>query len=316
MIRRSTASRRAPAEKNTRQILNSLRKIKEFLIAKLILVCGIAAIAIIALIFLFLLKDALSLFNTYSLKDFLTGRNWYPISEPPVFGALPLILGSLLVTAIAIVIAVPLGIGTAIYIAEVAPAWLREILKPLMEVVSAIPSVVLAFIGLTILAPFLQDLLNLNTGLTALTGGIMLAFMALPTIVSIAEDAITAVPRIFREGSLAMGATRWQTTSRVVVPAAMSGISASVMLGIGRAIGETMVVLMVTGNAAVMPTSFDSILSPVRTMTGTIAQEMGETVFQSPHYYALFAIGLALFLITFAINWIADLVLYRYRESE
>lgn len=292
------------------------QKIKEFLINKIIFLCGILAIGVIALIFLFLLKDAVSLFETYSIKDFLTGRNWYPISDPPVFGALPLILGSLLVTAIAVVIAVPLGIGTAIYIAEVAPGWLKETLKPLMEIVAAIPSVVLAFIGLTILAPWLQGLLNLNTGLTALTGGIMLAFMALPTIVSIAEDAINSVPRAYRYGSLAMGASRWQTTSRVVVPAAMSGISASVMLGIGRAIGETMVVLMVTGNAAVMPTSVEAIIKPVRTLTGTIAQEMGETVFQSPHYFALFAVGLVLFIITFAVNWVADMVLYRYREGE
>ncbi|MHB9112320.1 MAG: phosphate ABC transporter permease subunit PstC [Thermoleophilia bacterium] len=292
------------------------QKVKENVIGKIILGCGILSIAVVVLIFAFLTRDALSLFSSYSPLDFLTGRNWYPISEPPVFGILPLVLGSMLVTVIAIVIAIPLGIGTAIYIAEIAPGWLKEILKPLMEIVAAIPSVVLAFIGLTLLAPFIQDLLNLNTGLTALTGGVMLAFMALPTIVSIAEDAINAVPRSYREGSLAMGATRWQTTGRVVVPAAMSGISASVMLGIGRAIGETMVVLMVTGNAAVMPTSVDSVLKPVRTLTGTIAQEMGETVFGSAHYFALFAVGLVLFVITFAVNWIADQILYRYRESE
>lgn len=296
--------------------MKTAQKIKETLIGKFILACGVLSIAVVVLIFVFLLRDAFSLFTSYSPLDFLTGRNWYPISEPPVFGILPLVLGSLLVTAIAIVLAIPLGIGTAVYIAEVAPGWLKEILKPLMEIVAAIPSVVLAFIGLTLLAPWLQERLGLNTGLTALTGGIMLAFMALPTIVSIAEDAINAVPRSYRQGSLALGATRWQTTRRVVVPAAMSGISASVMLGIGRAIGETMVVLMVTGNAAVMPTSLDSALKPVRTLTGTIAQEMGETVFQSPHYYALFAIGLVLFIITFAVNWIADLILYRYREVE
>ncbi len=296
--------------------MKAAQRFKESVISKVIIACGVLSIAIVVLIFIFLTRDALSLFGSYSVIDFLTGRNWYPISDPPVFGILPLVLGSLLVTAIAIAIAIPLGIGTAIYIAEVAPGWLKEILKPLMEIVAAIPSVVLAFIGLTLLAPFLQDLLHLNTGLTALTGGVMLAFMALPTIVSIAEDAINAVPRSYREGSLAMGATRWQTTGRIVVPAAMSGISAAVMLGIGRAIGETMVVLMVTGNAAVMPTSVDSVLKPVRTLTGTIAQEMGETVFQSPHYFALFAVGLVLFIITFAVNWIADLVLYRYRESE
>ncbi|MBI5869787.1 MAG: phosphate ABC transporter permease subunit PstC [Actinobacteria bacterium] len=292
------------------------QKLKESIIGKVILGCGVLSIAVVVLIFAFLTRDALSLFGSYSLLDFITGQNWYPISEPPVFGILPLVLGSMLVTVIAIAIAIPLGIGTAIYIAEIAPGWLKEILKPLMEIVAAIPSVVLAFIGLTLLAPFIQDALNLNTGLTALTGGIMLAFMALPTIVSIAEDAINAVPRSYREGSLAMGATSWQTTGRVVVPAAMSGISAAVMLGIGRAIGETMVVLMVTGNAAVMPTSVDSVLKPVRTLTGTIAQEMGETVFGSSHYFALFAVGLVLFIITFAVNWIADLILYRYRESE
>lgn len=296
--------------------MRTTQKIKESVIGKVILGCGVLSIAVVVLIFAFLTRDALSLFSSYSPLDFLTGRNWYPISDPPVFGILPLVLGSLLVTVIAIVLAIPLGIGTAIYIAEIAPGWLKEILKPLMEIVAAIPSVVLAFIGLTLLAPFIQDLLGLNTGLTALTGGIMLAFMALPTIVSIAEDAINAVPRSYREGSLAMGATRWQTTGRVVVPAAMSGISAAVMLGIGRAIGETMVVLMVTGNAAVMPTSVDSALKPVRTLTGTIAQEMGETVFGSSHHFALFAIGLVLFIITFAVNWIADLILYRYRESE
>ncbi|MHB0915018.1 MAG: phosphate ABC transporter permease subunit PstC [Thermoleophilia bacterium] len=296
--------------------MNRTRKFGEILISKTILACGVFAIGVMLLIFVFLLKDAVSLGGSYSFLDFVTGRNWYPISSPPVFGALPLILGSLLVTAIAVAIAVPLGVGTAVYLAEIAPAWLRETMKPAIEVIAAIPSVVLGFIGLTLLAPFLQNLLNLNTGLTALTGGVMLAFMALPTIISIAEDAITSVPRSYRQGSLALGATPWQTTSRVVVPAAMSGISASVMLGIGRAIGETMVVLMVTGNAAVMPTSLDSVLKPVRTLTGTIAQEMGETVFQSPHYYALFAVGLILFVITFAINWVADVILHRYRESE
>ncbi len=289
---------------------------RENIIRWIIFLCGILAIVVMALIFIFLLRDAISLARSYSIYDFLTGKNWYPISDPPIFGALPLILGSLLVTAIAVVIALPLGVGTAIYLAEVAPVWLRESMKPIIEVIAAIPSVVLGFIGLTLLAPFIQDLFNIDTGLTALTGGVMLAFMALPTIISIAEDAITSVPRAYRQGSLALGATRWQTTRRVVVPAATSGISAAVMLGIGRAIGETMVVLMVTGNAAVMPTSLDSVLKPVRTLTGTIAQEMGETVFQSPHYYALFAVGLILFIITFLINWGADMILYRFRESE
>ena len=205
-------------------------------------------------------------------------------------------------------IAVPLGLASAIYVAEVAPPKLRDILKSGIELLAAFPSIVLGFIGIVTLAPFLKSVFHLSSGLTALAGSIMLAFMAMPTIVSIIEDAIVSVPKNYREGSLALGATHWQTIYRVVLPAASSGILAAVMLGIGRVIGETMAVLMITGNAAVLPTS---ILQPVRTLTATIAAEMGEAVSGSEHYYALFAIGIVLFIISFVINLLADLFLHR-----
>ncbi|MBN3033509.1 MAG: phosphate ABC transporter permease subunit PstC [Candidatus Saganbacteria bacterium] len=282
----------------------------EYIIEKLVLLSGIASIVFVVLIFAFLLKEGLSLFANESVFAFLFGRNWYPISDPPQFGILPLILGSLLVTFGAIVIAVPLGLAAAIYVAEIAPLWLRDILKSGIELLAAIPSIVLGFIGIVTLAPFLKTIFNLPSGLTALAGSIMLAFMAMPTIVSIIEDSIVSVPKNYKEGSLALGATRWQTIYRVTLPAASSGILAAIMLGIGRVVGETMAVLMITGNAAVMPVSF---LQPVRTLTATIAAEMGEAVGGSGHYYALFAIGIVLFVISFIINLLADMFLHRGR---
>jgi len=283
----------------------------EFLVEKWILLNGIACIILVILIFLFLLKEGASAFRFTSLKDFLFGQNWYPVSDPPRFGILPLILGSLLVTAGALLISLPLGIGSAIFISEVAPSRLRDWLKSGVELLAAIPSIVIGFIGMTVLAPWIKDLFDLPTGLTALTGSITLAFMAMPTIVSITEDALTAVPNAYREASLALGATHWQTIYRVVVPSAASGILAAVMLGVGRAIGETMAVMMVTGNAAVIPQSF---MQPVRTLTATIAAEMGEAVHQSPHYFALFAIGIVLFLITYLINVSAGFVIHRKKR--
>ena len=280
--------------------------IRERMMEKLIVVSGGTTVAVVLLLFIFLLRDSLPTFRTAPLAELLFGRNWYPLSG--VFGMLPLILGSLLVTAGAVAIGVPIGVAAAVYIGEIAHPKIREVLKPAVETLAAIPSVVIGFLGLVLLAPWIKQIFNLPTGLTALAGSIMLAFMAMPTIISISEDALNAVPREYRAGSLALGATKWQTISRVVVPAAKSGIVAAVMLGIGRAIGETMAVLMVTGNAAVIPHTF---LEPVRTMTATIAAEMGETVQYSAHYHALFAVGSVLFLITFAINLIADLALHR-----
>jgi len=285
-----------------------MRKFREFLIEKLILICGLACIFFVVLIFLFLLKEGLAVFKIVPPTKFLLGHKWYPISEPPQLGILPLILGSLLVTLGAAVISIPIGVASAIYIAEVAPLKLKEILKAGIELLAAIPSVVLGFIGMVTLVPWVKNTFNLPTGLTALSGSIMLAFMAMPTIVSIAEDALYSIPKSYKEGALALGATRWQAIWRVMLPAASSGILAAVMLGLGRVIGETMAVMMITGNAAVLP---HSILQPVRTLTATIAAEMGEAVVGSEHYFALFAIGIVLFIISFAINVTADIFLHK-----
>ncbi len=285
-----------------------MRKAREFIIEKLILACGLASIFFVGLIFLFLLKEGLAVFKTVGLLDFLFGHKWYPISEPSQLGILPLIFGSILVTVGAAVISIPIGVGSAIYIAEIAPLWAKEILKAGIELLAAIPSVVLGFVGMVTLVPLVKNIFHLPTGLTALSGAIMLAFMAMPTIVSIAEDALYSVPKSYKEGAFALGATHWQTIWRVMLPAASSGILAAVMLGIGRVIGETMAVMMITGNAAVIP---KSILVPVRTLTATVAAEMGEAVVGSEHYFALFAIGIVLFVISFMINVTADLFLHK-----
>jgi len=285
-----------------------MRKLKEFIIENLILFSGLACIFFVVLIFLFLLKEGLSVFRTVSPFKFLWGRSWYPISEPAQLGILPLILGSLLVTFGAAVISVPIGVACAVYIAEIAPIKVKEVLKAGIELLAAIPSVVLGFIGMVTLVPWVKNIFHIPTGLTALSGAIMLAFMAMPTIVSIAEDALYSVPKSYKEGAFALGATHWQTIYRVILPAASSGILAAVMLGLGRVIGETMAVMMITGNSAVIP---HSILQPVRTLTATIAAEMGETVVGSEHYFALFAIGIVLFIISFIINVTADLFLHK-----
>jgi len=285
-----------------------VQKFKEFIIEKLILISGLASIFFVILIFLFLLKEGLALLEFITPGQFLFGKNWYPISEPAQLEILPLILGSLLVTFGAAVISIPIGVGCAIFIAEVSPPSIKEILKAGIELLAAIPSVVLGFIGMVTLVPWVKNIFHIPTGLTTLSGSIMLAFMAMPTIVSIAEDALYSVPKSYKEGALALGATKWQAIYRVLLPAASSGIFAAVMLGLGRVIGETMAVMMITGNAAVIPTS---ILQPVRTLTATIAAEMGEAVVGSEHYFALFAIGIVLFVVSFMINVTADLFLHR-----
>jgi phosphate transport system permease protein len=278
------------------------RSWSERIIENLIRLCGISAILIITLIFVFLIKEGIGAFKTLSIWEFL-GSRWYPIEG--LYGIMPLLVGSVLVTAVAIVIAVPLGLATAVYLGEIAPTWLREILKPLIEVLAGIPSIVLGFFGWLVVAPIIQSL-GAPSGLTAFTGALILAYMTLPTIISITEDALYAVPKEYRDGSLAIGATQWQTIWRVVIPAARSGIVIAVMLGIGRAIGETMLVLLVTGNAANIPElGLGMLFQPVRTMTATIAAEMGEVAQGSLHYSVLFAIGIILFLITGVINLLA-----------
>jgi phosphate transport system permease protein len=284
---------------------------KEAIITFVIRASGYSAILFVGLIFIFLLREGLPALGEVPLVELVSDR-WYPIEA--YFGLLPLIGGSLVVTLGAAMIAVPVGIGTAIYIAEVSPRWMREVLKPFIEVMAGIPSVVLGFIGILVLAPSLRILLDLPTGLSALAGSLLLGAISIPTIVSVAEDAMDAVPRAYRDAALALGATRWQTIWWVTLPAARSGVLTAVMLGIGRAIGETMTVMMVTGNAPVVPRGLSALFSPVRTMTATIAAEMGEVAAGSTHYHVLFFIGIVLFLISLVINVTASSVVFRTRK--
>ena len=283
----------------------------EFVITRLIKASGYSAIIFVALIFFFLVREGMPTFGETSLSSLLSLR-WYPIEDH--FGILPLITGSLIVTIGAAIVAVPFGIGTAVYISEIAPRWMREILKPLVELLGGLPSVVLGFLGILVLSPYLRVLLNLPTGLTAFTGSLLLGGIAVPTIVSVAEDALDAVPRSYREGAWALGATRWQTIWRVTFPAARSGVLTAIMLGVGRAIGETMTVMMVTGNAPVLAVKLGSLFSPVRTMTATIAAEMGEVASGSTHYHVLFFIGMVLFLISLGVNIAASSVVFSTKK--
>jgi phosphate transport system permease protein len=269
------------------------------------------AIVIVLLIFVFLGKESVPFLSDPGWSELFQLR-WNPVSfEQEAFGIIPLITGSILVTLLATVLAVPFGVCAAIYIAEIATPAEREFLKPFVELLAGIPSVVVGFFGLVIVAPFVKDLFGLNTGLTALTGALLLALMAIPTIISISEDAVRAVPKSYKEASLALGASRVETMFKVTVPAAMSGIVAATMLGIGRVIGETMTVMMVTGNAAIIT---GNPLESVRTLTATIAAEMGEVPFGSHHYHALFCIGVVLLLMTFVLNFVAQRVLRKYRN--
>ena len=251
--------------------------------------------------------------NTIYPGDFFFGQEWIPTATPaPQFGVLPLIIGTLWVSLIAILIATPLGIGVAIYLSELAQSRVREILKPAIELLAGIPSVVYGFFGLVVLVPMVQRTFGLPVGETAFTGSVILAIMALPTIITVAEDAMRSTPRAMREASLALGATHWQTIYKVVIPYAVSGISAAVVLGIGRAIGETMVALMVTGNAAVIP---KTLFTPVRTIPATIAAELGEAPAGGVHYQALFVLGCVLFLITLVISISAELISKRQHNK-
>jgi phosphate transport system permease protein len=280
----------------------------EFAAERLIKASGAMAILFVFLIFAFLLREGLPAFTEVPLDNLFSTR-WYPTED--YFGILPLLFGSLVVTIGAAVIAMPIGLLTAVFIAEIAPRWLREILKPMIEVVAGIPSVVLGFFGVVVLSSVVRETLSLPTGLTAFTGSVILAYMALPTIISVAEDALDAVPRSYRDAALALGATKWQTIWMVTVKAGKSGILTAMMLGVGRAIGETMAVLMVTGNAARIALDLNSLFMPVRTMTATIAAEMGEVAQGSMHYSVLFGIGILLFVITFLVNLIASFAIFR-----
>jgi phosphate transport system permease protein len=281
---------------------------REFYINTVIKASGYSAVFFVGIIFYFLLSQGLPSLTEVDLST-LFSKRWYPIEG--YYGILPLLSGSLVVTIGATLIAVPFGIGTAVFIAEIAPRWAREILKPIVEILAGLPSVLLGFIGIVALSPLLRVVLNLPTGLSALAGSILLGAIAIPTIVSVAEDALDAVPKGYRDGALALGATEWQTIWTVILPAARSGVLTASMLGIARSIGETMTVMMVTGNAPVMADSLRVFLSPVRTMTATIAAEMGEVANGSTHYHVLFLIAIVLFVLSLLINVTVSLVLTR-----
>jgi len=287
------------------------RKIREKWIKAMFFIVAFASISVLALIVLFLFIEGLPIFSRVSVKDFILGHYWYPTFEPPEFGIFPLIIASVAVTVLSSLMSIPLGVFTALYLAEVASQRLREWVKPVIELLAALPSVVIGFFGMVVVAPFLQNTLGIPVGLNLFNASLMLAFMSVPTICSISEDAIFSVPRELKEASLALGATSWETIWRVIVPASISGISTAVILGMSRAIGETMVVLMVAGGAAMIP---GSIFDPVRPMPASIAAEMAEAPFRGEHYYALFATGIVLFLFTMAFNLVADYVSHRFRQ--
>lgn len=285
-------------------------KLKERIYQNAFAVLAFSSLVFLTGIIIVLFKEGLPVFSHVKVVDFLLGRFWYPTYNPAEFGILPLILASFWVTAGAAAVCTPLGIGSALYLNELASQRQRSILKPAIEILASIPSIVYGFFGMAVLAPFLQRLLHIPIGLCLFSASLILGVMATPTVCSIAEDALSYVPRSFREASFALGANRWQTLVKVVIPAAGSGISTAVILGMSRAIGETMTVLMVAGGAAVIP---KSIFDPVRPMTAAIAAEMGETPMGSPHYHALFAIALILFLITFVFNIAAEIISRKYR---
>jgi len=293
-------------EHGARRRLRRDRAVRVFFFA-----VALASTGTLGAIVLFLFREGLPIFEKVSVKDFLFGLYWYPTADPAELGLFPLIVPSVAVTGVSACLSIPLGLFTALYLAEVASPRLRRWFKPIVELMASLPSVVIGFFGMVIVAPFLQELLDIPTGLNLFNASLMLAFMSVPTICSISEDAIYSVPRELKEASLALGATRWETIRRVLLPASLSGITTAVILGMARAIGETMVVLMVAGGAAMVPRS---LFDPVRPMPASIAAEMAEAPFRGDHYHALFATGIVLFLFTLLFNLAADQISHRYKQ--
>ena len=274
-------------------------------------ITGLLVLAALGGILAILIYNSISFFLNVRPLDFITGLEWNPTGNNPQYGMLPLILSTTLVTFGAMIIAIPLGVGTAAFIAEYANPKLKTFLKPAIEMLAAIPSVVIGFLGVVLVGPGIAGLANLPNGLNALNGAILLAVMALPTIITVAEDAIHAIPKTYKEASYGVGATKWQTLCHVIIPAAAPGIIAAIMLGVGRAIGETMTVLMATGNASLMP---EGMFDSVKTMTATIAIEMGEVPYKTTHYFALYAIATVLFFMTLVANLIGEYFINRFRK--
>jgi phosphate transport system permease protein len=300
------------------------QRVKEGLIHGFLAANGYLSIILIGLIFFFLFKEGLQAFQSIHPLDFIGGWTrdfegrevfrfiWQPVGDHPKYSLIPLIGGSFLVAIPATLIATLVGIGCGIYLAELASPRVREFLKPVVELLAGIPTVVIGFLALSILATFIQNLFHTQFRLNAFVGAVGVSLVIVPVIASMTDDALRAVPNELREASYALGATRWETLSRVVVPAGVSGITASVLLGMGRALGETMIVLMATGNAAVWTAN---IFSSVRTMTATIAAELGAVAQGSEQYYALFFVGAVLFTMTFFVNFVAEMVVHRMRQK-
>lgn len=290
-----------------------LRKIADKLARMVFLTNAILAALVLFGILAYLLLFGIRTFAGTSLGSFLLGTRWNPDAYgEPSYGLLPLLAGSFLTTLLALVISIPLGIAGAVFIAERLKGKTRTLVKTVVELFAGFPSVVIGFFGLVVVAPFIARLFGIPSGLNLLNAGVLLAFMALPTIISVSDDALRVVPQSYREAAYALGATPWTTAMRITLPAAKSGILAAVMLGFGRAIGETMAVLMVAGNAPIIP---KSLFDPVRTITATIAVELGETPFHTTHFYALFALGLVLFLIALGTNLVAESLIRREKRS-
>ncbi len=294
--------------------------ISNFFIEKVFLLSGILSVLVLLLILWFLIQNGLPAIREIGIKEFLTGQRWMPSSPRPGFGALPLILSSIFITVGALIMSVPWAIASAVYLGEVAHEKIREILKPAIEILVIFPSVVFGFLALVVLSPIIARVFNLSSGLIGLTGSIILAIMALPTIISISEDALKSVPKDFKDASIALGATKWETTRFISLPAASSGIIAAIMLGFGRVVGETMAVLMAAGNALDMPLKeimtipVPTLMQAMRTLTATIAIEGSDVPWGSNHYHALFVLGIILFVITFIVNLISDIMLTRFQE--
>jgi phosphate transport system permease protein len=289
-------------------------RLKEIFIEKFFFINGLLAIFILLSIFSLLFVKGLPAIKELGWRSFFGSAVWNPNAySAPQYGILSLITSTLMVSFGALVIAVPLGVACAAFISQVASSRIREVLKPAVEVLAGIPSVVVGFLGIILVNPLIAKVFGISNGLNALNGSILLAIMSLPTIISLSEDALRAVPKTYKEASMALGANDWQTLIRVLVPSALSGIIASIMLGMGRAIGETMTVLMATGNAPALTFNF---LNAVQTMTSTIAIELGEVPYNTTHYYALFVIGLVLFIMTFVVNLVSDIILQKYQQVE
>lgn len=291
-------------------VLTPLQDLKGFLfhhLGRLLLfLITCSSVMAVFLIFFFVIRESVPFIKNCDIAGFLTSKQWYPEADEPKFGALSIIVGSFYVTIVSLIFAVPVGILAAVFLSDIVSFRIREFVKPIIEILAAIPSVAYGFFAVLVLAPYLQNKFGFTTGANALNASIILSIMALPTIISVAEDSISAVGRELREASYSLGATRFETTFRVVIPSAHSGIIAAVILGMMRAIGETMVVWMASGNAAQIPSPWWDLSQSVRTMTATIAGEMGETVKGSDHYYSLFTIGVMLLVLTFTLNIISE----------